>query len=125
SDFDDRGDDEGGGEGAPAECVEAADCVAAASTCCECPSFAVTASSGYDDACAEVDCEPAGSCSLVEPACVAGLCQLVCLAVVTDMVCEVGFAQDELGCLIDECGGSPDGDAAPECDQDEDCVQVP
>lgn len=119
-------DGDGQGDGAPeaAECAIADDCVAAASTCCECPSFAVPSSSGYDQACDEVDCDAPSGCSAVEPACVDGACQLVCTPITTDLSCEVAFARDGFGCLLDACAAAPDSEAA-ECDDDMDCVQVP
>jgi len=124
----DEGDDSGGGGGGanpePQECIVASDCVPAGSTCCDCPTFAVPASSGYEEGCADVTCEPApADCSLSEPACLAGRCALVCSPLVTDMVCETGFARDDFGCLLDVCANL-DGSGA-ECDRDADCVEVP
>lgn len=125
----DRGDgDDSGGGGAEspeaAECVVPTDCVPAGSTCCECPAFAVPASSGYEEGCSEVACDPAPSgCALTEPTCTQGRCELVCSPVVTDMVCETGFSRDDFGCLFDACAGA-DGSGA-ECERDQDCVQVP
>ena len=123
---DDDGSDSGGGAGGNpevAECDIAADCVPANSTCCECPAFAVPAASGYEEACADVACdpEPAG-CSATEPACTDGRCALVCMQVLTERICPSGFARDDFGCLLDACADA--GDAA-ECDRDEDCVEVP
>jgi len=123
----DEGDDSGGGgAGNPEglECQLASDCVPAGSTCCDCPAFAVSAASGYEEACADVACDPPPTgCALTEPACNAGRCELICSPVVTDMVCAAGFARDDFGCLLDTCAG-PDG-GSPECGGDEDCVQVP
>lgn len=120
------GDQGGGGAGSPegVECELASDCVAAGSTCCECPAFAVPASSGYEEGCADVACDPAPTgCSLTEPACQGGRCALVCSPLVTDTVCDTGFARDDFGCLLDTCAAAP-GDGA-ECEGDGDCVQVP
>ena len=122
----DDGDDSGGGGASPdgIECQLAVDCVPAGSTCCDCPAFAVSAASGYEEACADVTCDPAPTdCALTEPACNAGRCELICSPVVTDMVCADGFARDDFGCLLDACAG-PDG-SGPECNGDQDCVQVP
>ena len=125
-DRDEEGDDSGGGgAGSPEalECGIAADCVPAGSTCCECPAFAVPVGSGYDEACSDVACDPAPSgCALTETACVEGRCQLVCSAVVTEMVCDTGFARDDFGCLVDACDVAGE---TPDCDGDQDCVQVP
>lgn len=121
---DDGSDSGGGGAGGSPEVVEcalAADCVPANSTCCECPAFAVPAASGYEEACADVTCDPPPTgCSLTEPACTGGRCELVCSPVITDRSCATGFARDDFGCLLDACA-----DAAPECDRDADCVEVP
>jgi len=123
------GDDDSGGGlggGAPeAGCQIAADCVPAASTCCECPTFAVPGESGFDEACSEVDCEVPAGCPLVEPACIAGACELICSPVVTDRVCDGGFARDGFGCLIDACAEKEPDPTGPECADDTGCVQVP
>ena len=123
--------DQGGGAGGDgalppesAECEIADDCVAAASTCCDCPTFAVPSSSGYDQACDEVSCDAPSGCAAVEPACLGGACQLVCSPIPTDQSCEFGFVRDDFGCLLDACAASPDAGAA-ECELDTDCVQVP
>ena len=126
----DRDDDDGTGDGAgggdapaAAECDRATDCVPAGSTCCECPAFAVPVSSGYDEACSEVTCDPAPTgCAATEPTCALGRCQLICSPLVTEMACDSGFARDDFGCLLDACDL---GSEAPECEGDEDCVQVP
>lgn len=115
----------GGAGGSPevAECQLPSDCVPANSTCCECPAFAVPAASGYEEACADVACDPAPTgCALTEPACLGGRCELVCSPVVTDLVCETGFARDDFGCLLDACA---DSGGVAECDRDADCVEVP
>lgn len=125
-DRDEDDDSGGGGLGSPegAECELAIDCVAAGSTCCECPTFAVSAASGYEEACADVSCDPAPTgCALTEPACNGGRCELVCVQVATEMSCADGFARDDFGCLIDVCADP--GTSTAECDGDEDCVQVP
>jgi hypothetical protein len=123
---DDDGDDSGGGLGSPdaTECQLAADCVAAASTCCECPAFAVASSSGYEEACSEVNCDLPADCAAVEPACNAGRCELICSPLVTELVCDEGFAHDDFGCLLEACAPGPSGEAG-ECDIHSDCVQVP
>lgn len=126
-DRDDDGSDSGGGGagGSPenVECQIAADCVPANSTCCECPAFAVPAASGYDEACADVACDPPPSgCAATEPSCLLGRCELVCMQVLTERTCETGFARDDFGCLLDACA---DSGGAAECDRDDDCVEVP
>jgi hypothetical protein len=122
----DEEDDSGGGGAGPegVECELAADCVPAGSTCCDCPAFAVPATSGYEEACSDVTCDPAPTgCSLTEPACSAGRCELVCAPIATEMVCLDGFVRDDFGCLLDACADP--GTSTAECEGDEDCVQVP
>ncbi len=120
-------DDDGafGDPAAPPDCQVDLDCVAAGATCCECPTFALPASSGWEDACADVDCpSPSGqSCPLTEAVCESGACVLRCEAVACDLSCPGGFAADAFGCLVCECHGGPP--ANEECAVDEDCVQVP
>ena len=128
---DTAGGDGAGGEGAsppPAPpavstCVSADDCVAASSICCECPSFAVAAESGFDDGCGQVDCQPPDGCALVEPACIDSQCHLICQPVPTDKVCANGFARDSFGCLVDACREDPP-DEVFACALDEDCSEV-
>jgi hypothetical protein len=118
------GDSNGGAGGAPAECQVPGDCVPAASTCCECPSFAVPAAGGFGDGCADVGCPPAGDCPLVEATCESGQCQLICQAVATEQLCDAGFERDAFGCLLDACAVGPaPGDR--ECTVDGDCLEVP
>lgn len=111
-----------GGADLDAVCLVDGDCVAAASTCCECPTFAVAAGAGYHDACEEVECEPAQGCPALEAACEVGQCALRCAPVVTETLCDVGFSRDAAGCLVDECALPPS--APPACERDADCVQV-
>jgi hypothetical protein len=110
----------------PFQCEIADDCVAASSTCCECPSFAVPLDSEFAGACDQVECEPPLDCPKVEPACVDTQCELVCtsLPVTVKDDCPLGFARDAFGCLLDECRT----DAVDEvfaCQEDVDCTQVP
>lgn len=105
-------------------CQLASDCVLAASTCCECPSFAVPAGGGYDAGCEDVDCGASGLCSAVEAVCEQGQCLMICSPIVTDQVCAFGFEADEAGCLLNQCAASP-RDQVPECEVDTDCVQIP
>jgi hypothetical protein len=118
---DDRGS---GGEAPAAECTAAEDCVLAAATCCECPSFAVPADSDYADACDAVACPPPVDCPAVEATCGAAGCELSCSPVVTAQTCPAGFERDALGCLIDVCAASGDGSAPAACTVAADCVKV-
>lgn len=123
---DHAGDPDEGAAGEAAECAIDSDCTAAGDSCCECPTFAVPLSSGWDDSCEDVTgCETPASCP-TEAACDQGRCVLRCRAVVCagDSSCEAGFARDADGCLTCECA-TPPADTSPECDGDGDCVQVP
>ncbi len=117
-------DPEDDGAGAFAQCTEPSDCVLAASTCCECPTFAAPVGEGYDAGCDAVDCvEPTGRCPAVEATCDAGACVMICSPIQTDKTCTFGFVRDDLGCLTNECA-TPDTDLG-QCELDADCVQIP
>jgi hypothetical protein len=109
----------GNGSGA-LECASDLDCVGAASTCCECPSFALPASSGWGSSCAPVSCAPAPSCGEVRAVCNAGACGLACNEIACDASCATGFAVDAAGCQVCGCTAG----AAPECAIDADCARV-
>jgi hypothetical protein len=115
----------GGDPGAPSEsaCVAPEDCVAVSSTCCECPTFAVTVGSEVANACEQVDCETPEGCPLVEPACVDFQCQLACKPVIADQICANGFDRDSFGCLVNACR-EPPGEVYA-CKLDDDCVEAP
>ena len=116
------GDDDG--FGGAQQCATASDCVLAASTCCECPSFAAPTGEGYDAGCDAVDCEaPTGVCPAVEATCDSGECVMICSPIQTDRTCSFGFVRDEAGCLVNECAGAETEVA--ECEIDDDCVQIP
>jgi hypothetical protein len=122
-----RDDDAENGGDLPSDvapCEEAADCVLAASTCCECPTFAVATTDGYGDGCALVECpapDPSGACPALEAACEDQACAVRCAEVAATRTCAGGFARDALGCLLDACAEAP----AARCEDDDDCVQVP
>ncbi len=113
-----------GPDGVNSQCRVDLDCDLAASTCCECPSFAVPSGQGFDDGCQDVQCEPGGLCPAVQATCVSGQCVMVCAPVVTTQVCAFGFQADAAGCLLNECA-SPSGTAPGVCLLDEECVQIP
>ncbi len=118
--FPEPGDDFGGNQ----QCESPSDCVLAASTCCECPSFAAPIGEGYDAGCDAVDCEaPTGVCPAVEATCESGECVMICSPITTDKTCTFGFVRDAAGCLTNECA-SPESDLG-ECEIDTDCVQIP
>ncbi len=113
-----------GGGGAKLQCEVPSDCVLAASTCCECPTFAAPEGEGYDAGCDAVDCkEPSGLCPAVEATCDEGQCTMICSPVLVDRSCAFGFERDAAGCLRSECVGTPP--TGPECELDTECVQIP
>ncbi len=113
------GDDVRGDE----QCRGDQDCILAGASCCECPSFALPGSSGWADACEQVDCPaPPAACSPLVARCDDGACVATCAPISCDMTCENGFAVDAAGCTVCMCGAGP---MAPACGADTDCVQVP
>lgn len=121
--MDPEDDDRGQGAGAVG-CQLASDCALAASTCCECPSFAVPMGEGYDAGCEDVECGASGLCPAVEAVCDQGQCLMICSPIITDKICNFGFQRDAAGCLLNECAGAPSSTVS-ECEIDTDCVQVP
>jgi len=110
--------------GVNAQCQVASDCELAASTCCECPSFAVPAGQGFDGGCEDVECEPSGLCPAVEASCSSGQCVMICSPIITNQICAFGFERDAAGCLQNVCASSGGGEAAS-CSEDSECVQIP
>ncbi len=110
-------------DGAAPQCTTPTDCVLAASTCCECPSFSAPASEGYDAGCEAVECGPQGVCPAVEPQCDTGVCVMICSPLIADRTCAFGFVRDEAGCLRNECVVSDEPSTM--CEFDEDCTQIP
>lgn len=107
--------------GLMAACEVDTDCVPAAATCCECPTFAIAADDPRVAVCDDVACEP--SCpDNVAAACVAGSCALVCQPLACNATCAAGFAVDSNGCL--SCACAPTPDAADACTDDVDCVRT-
>ncbi len=103
-------------------CASDLDCIGASSSCCECPSYALPISSGWQATCDQVVCDPAPSCAQVAAVCSArGECELACQPVTCDLACEFGFATDPAGCQVCACAPA----IARECAADGDCVQVP
>ncbi len=113
---------EPGGAPVQADCELPSACVLAASTCCECPSFAVPLSDGFVDSCEDVDCEASEICPAIVASCEGNQCQVACAAVATENQCEFGFVRDSAGCLVDECDS---GDNVLACKQASDCQQIP
>ncbi|MCE9572927.1 MAG: hypothetical protein K8W52_07200 [Deltaproteobacteria bacterium] len=106
----------------PLECASDLDCVGASSTCCECPSYALPTSSGWQSTCDQVMCDPAPSCAQVAAVCSpAGQCTLACQPIACDLSCEFGFATDPAGCQVCACAPA----IASECAVDADCARVP
>jgi hypothetical protein len=118
------GDNTGGGEGAPVECLRDIDCVGAGPKCCDCPTHALPASDPAAMACADVECAPTECGSPMQAVCDSSRrCVLACSAVACDasVSCSSGYATDANGCLTCECRGSAD---VAQCNVDSDCVRV-
>ncbi len=119
-------DDRNPGGSEPAMCARDADCVLAGSHCCDCKTFAVSASDPTVKACAGVVCpgDPTGAtCPQgARAACVERACEVVCEPLACDSSCEGGYATDpSTGCLSCACAGSP---TLSGCMRDSDCVQT-
>jgi hypothetical protein len=118
-------DDEGAGNPPPAAaCATDSDCVAAATSCCECPAYALPADS-FGDPCGDVQCPGPAECPGLIPTCRGNTCILACAPVRCDLVCADGFAADSAGCLQCACavdGGPPD--RPDRCEVDADCVEI-
>ncbi|MDX2090129.1 MAG: hypothetical protein SFX73_19885 [Kofleriaceae bacterium] len=116
------GDDAPGSGSAPYRCLEDADCVPAAATCCECPAFAVHVDEPANRACDGVVCPmPEGACmDNVRAACDGGQCVLACAPMSCPVACADGFMMDATGCLSCACAAPEDGG----CLVDSDCVQT-
>jgi hypothetical protein len=97
------------------------ECVPAASTCCACPTFAVSRDSGWSAACADVPCEPAPQCAPVTPVCSPRGCTLDCDEVPCELTCADGFAADAAGCLTCACREAPRSG----CQSASECARVP
>jgi hypothetical protein len=113
-----------GSAGGGALCVDDSDCVPAAATCCECPTFAVMRNDPVVRACASVECQKDQCAQNVTTRCSAEhRCELVCKAFACDQVgppCAYGYAIDDNGCLSCECAvPAPNG-----CVADIDCTQT-
>ena len=103
-------------------CIDDEDCELAGRTCCECPTFALSAGDPKLDACSDVMCPPPQStCSRIHPVCSASnQCVVACEAIEVTKTCASGFATDPAGCLVDACASLP----APTCMLDDDCVET-
>ncbi len=115
-----------GGGASIAECELDTDCAPAASSCCECPTFALSVDSRYGDSCEDVDCQAPTACPDTRAVCGQGSCILECrpfLASACEQSCNAGYAADELGCLTCECKVVTDP-AVGECAVNDDCAKV-
>jgi hypothetical protein len=106
-------------------CGSNADCALAATTCCECPSFAVNVDDPSYAGCKDVTCSPAPSCPFsanAEAQCKGNFCVLVCLPMGCPTSCPAGFAIDPAtGCLSCMC---TDSISPANCNVDSDCVRT-
>lgn len=117
------GDDD---SGLDIECVDATECILAASTCCSCSEYAMR-DDGLADSCEDVPCpdpDPSSpACPPLIAACLEGVCTTACAPTPCDLACPSGFVIDAAGCLSCECASGPPLET--ECAVDGDCVQVP
>lgn len=117
-----------GGDSAPTDpsgqpftsCRDDLDCRPAAATCCECPTFAVTADDPLYQACLGVECPAPTGCSASDAVCTAGRCQLACEPLACDAAFAQGFATDAAGCLTCD----PALALGTDCTTDRECVQT-
>lgn len=116
-------DNASGGAPPPLACGRDEDCVPAAPTCCECPTFAVPRTSAVARACSNVPC-PITECEAdVVARCNEGRCELACApraCEATGATCMYGFATDANGCLTCECATPEPGG----CTADAQCEQT-
>jgi hypothetical protein len=103
-------------------CAVDSDCTLAGPSCCECPTFAVRADSGWDETCEAVHCPTPTSCPAFVARCDRGVCTAACAPTACDISCPTGFAVDAAGCTTCECAN---GGAPSSCQVDTDCVRVP
>ncbi len=116
---------DGGAFGSGAiQCMSDEQCVPAAPTCCECPTFAVSSNDPLNSACSNIACPmPMQACPTnVKAACSAdGFCELACVATSCPASCPNGYAMDANGCLTCDCAPTVAGG----CQADGQCVEVP
>ena len=97
------------------------DCLPAAASCCECPTFSVNRDDPTQAACVDVNCPPSGGCAdNVRAACEGGECMLACVPLACPETCSAGYAMDPTGCLSCACAVPDPGG----CSRDEDCVET-
>jgi hypothetical protein len=113
-------DGPGGSDGAR-ECSIDGDCVLAAATCCDCPTYAVGIAEPTHQACGGISC-PVSTCpNNVQAICDdTGACALACSPVACAVSCPLGYVLDVTGCLECACADV----AAPACASDGDCVRT-
>lgn len=105
-------------------CFDSSQCVPAAATCCECPTFATNTDDPKVRVCEDVEC-PATSCAeTVEASCnlATNECELSCRPMQCDLTCADGFAIEANGCLSCACAGPPM--TADACTVDTDCART-
>ncbi|MBP6629895.1 MAG: hypothetical protein KA297_10735 [Kofleriaceae bacterium] len=119
--------DVGSGGALADQCRVDAECVPAASSCCDCPSFALPRTSGWAEACEDVVCPmpgPGQACAPSAAVCADGVCMLACPPLQCDAVCADGFTTDAAGCLLCACAPAP-MEPPTGCTQASDCVRAP
>ncbi len=111
------------GETAPGQCATDGDCRPAASTCCECPTFAVTTGDPIATACTGVTCPVMPTCAATVAAiCEQGRCTLACEPMACAATYDGGYALDGSGCLT--CAPAAPVADATACASDGECVET-
>jgi hypothetical protein len=118
----DDGSDGGGVGPGLGRCQVSSDCVLAAATCCECPTFAVSVDDPAVQACTGIACPTDTVCAdNVQADCGPdGTCVLVCAPTQCSTDCAAGYMIDPSGCLSCTCAQP----AADGCSVDTDCVET-
>jgi len=119
------GTDPGAGAPAPGagQCITDGDCEAVASSCCDCPTFALPVFDGVAGTCEDVTCNAPLDCPAQQAICdTSGTCVLACAEVSCDLSCSNGFALDEAGCATCACAAVDD---TLQCETAADCQEVP
>lgn len=107
--------------GGASVCELDADCVLAATSCCECPTFAVAISDPAHDGCNGIACPGPYTCpNSVRAVCDAGTCALACAPQACNLVCADGYAIDRAGCAACACANVTDR----ACLADSDCTRT-
>jgi hypothetical protein len=101
-------DGDGGVGAVPPECMTNNECVAVGTSCCACPSYAVSISDPTLSACDGVGCPMPQCDDNLQATCNQGHCELECKPLACAATCANGYALDASGCLSCACA-APEG----------------